>query len=70
MSDVATELRELAARIEAIARESRVCNIAWPQVQSLCDFLALRAHSVELSARVLSETPRAEAAGEDHASAL
>ena len=51
MSDVATELRELASAIEALTRESRACSIAWPQVQALCDYLTLRAHVMELEAR-------------------
>ena len=50
-SDVATELRSLASAIEALTRESRVCSIAWPQVQALVDYLALRAHVSEIEAR-------------------
>ncbi len=37
--DVAAELRELAAEIEAITRDSRVCGIAWEQVRALVDHL-------------------------------
>jgi hypothetical protein len=60
VSNIAVELRELATEIERVTRLSRVCNVAWPQVSSLCDFLTLRAQNIELSARVLSEAPRGE----------
>jgi hypothetical protein len=50
--DVAAELRELAAEIEAITRDSRVCGIAWEQVRALVDYLTLRARVIELEARL------------------
>ena len=49
---VAAELRELAAKIEAVTRDSRVCGIAWEQVRALVDYLSLRARVIELEARV------------------
>ena len=49
---VAAELRELAAKIEAITRDSRVCGIAWEQVRALVGYLTLRARVIELQARV------------------
>ena len=52
MDGVAAELRELAAEIERVTRESRVCGVAWEQVQALVDYLSLRARVIELEARV------------------
>jgi len=49
---VAAELRELAAKIEAVTRDSRVCGVAWEQVRALVDYLTLRARVIELEARV------------------
>lgn len=48
MSEEAKDLRELAARIEQVTRDSRACSMAWDQVQALVDYLCLRARVMEL----------------------
>jgi hypothetical protein len=39
----AKELRELASRIEEVARNSNMQSSVWEQVRALCDYLTLRA---------------------------
>jgi hypothetical protein len=48
MSSEAKELRELARRIEDLARDSNMQSSVWEQVRALCDYLALRARCKEL----------------------
>jgi hypothetical protein len=50
MSEEAKDLRELAARIEQVTRDSRACSMAWDQVQALVDYLCLRARVMETTA--------------------
>lgn len=47
-SDEARDLRDLAAKIEAVVREHRVSNVAWEQTRALCDYLTLRAKVMEM----------------------
>lgn len=45
---VAQDLRALVQDIEEACRRSRVSAMAWPAVNALCDYLALRAHLMEI----------------------
>ena len=57
MNGEARQLRELASKIEQVAHESMVANIAWDQVRALCDYLCLRARVMELEGAQLAEEP-------------
>jgi hypothetical protein len=50
MSGEAKELRELAGKIEQVAVKSRSYSMVAPAVQSLLDYLCLRARLMELEA--------------------
>ena len=45
---VAAELRELAAAIEQLTRNSLCCSVAWEPVIMLVEHLTLQAHVIEL----------------------
>ena len=55
MNGEAADLRQLAARIEQVTRESMVASIAWEAVRSLVDHLTLLARTMELEARIPPE---------------
>ena len=55
MNCEAADLRELAARIEQVTRESRAASIAWDSVRVLVDHLTLIARTIELEARARQE---------------
>lgn len=50
-SSEAKELRQLAAQIEQVTRESRISSVAWSAVQTLVDYLTLQAKVMELEQR-------------------
>src|SRR5205085_10040189 len=50
MSGEAKELRALADRIEAVARNSNMQASVWEQVRALRDYLTLRGRVIELTA--------------------
>ena len=49
---VAGELRELAAAIEQLTRNSLCCSVAWEPVVMLVEHLTLQAHVIELENRL------------------
>ena len=48
MNGEAKELRELVRKIERLTADSRIASLAMPAVQSLCEYLTLRARVMEL----------------------
>lgn len=48
MTTVAQELRALVQELEKACHRSPVNSVAWPAVSALCEYLALRAHVMEI----------------------
>jgi hypothetical protein len=44
----AQDLRKLIEELEVTCQRSPVSSMAWPAVNVLCDYLALRAHVMEI----------------------